>query len=275
MIKEIFFLNAINIAVEAGKKIIEIYNNDDYKVENKSDNSPLTLADKTSNTIITNKLQSVFPILSEEGKHTGYEIRKNWDYFWLIDPLDGTKEFIKKNGEFTVNIALIKKDQPVMGVIFVPVTQELYFGSLNHGAYKLTLREFENFSSFNELIRKAIKLPINNNRNNFVIVASRSHMNDETKEFIEKLKSKYKNAELKSRGSSLKLCMVAEGNADIYPRFAPTMEWDTAAGHAIAHAAGCKIVKPDGSPVKYNKKELLNPWFIVYAGNFNDNTISN
>ena len=184
---------------------------------------------------------------------------------WIVDPLDGTKEFIKKNGEFTVNIAYVKNGTPQAGVIYIPVKEELYLGDCEHGAFKVenisSVSEEETFSS---LTSKAISLPIKEERNTFVVVASRSHLSPETEEFIEKVKESHADVETVSKGSSLKLCLIAEGKADIYPRFAPTMEWDTAAGHAIIRAAGREVYHTDEkTPLSYNKEDLLNPWFIA------------
>ena len=190
---------------------------------------------------------------------------KNWEYFWLIDPLDGTKEFVKRNGEFTVNIALIFNGSPVLGVIYVPVKDTLYFGSEGLGSYKLTKGENLNgCNNLEEVVKVSQKLPIDNIDRPFTIVGSRSHMSDETREFIEKKEAEHGNVDIMSIGSSLKLCMVAEGKADIYPRFAPTMEWDTGAGHAIVEFANGYVLKAENNEaLKYNKENLLNPWFIV------------
>ena len=177
------------------------------------------------------------PILSEEGKHLPFDERKKWQQFWLVDPLDGTKEFIKKNGEFTVNIALINHGEPVAGIIYVPVTDVLYVGIKKQGAFKLKSTNDFN-ASVKDLRKKAINLPEIKNDNPYKVVASRSHLSAETSAFIEKMKKHHSDIQIVSRGSSLKLCLIAEGEADIYPRFAPTMEWDTGAGHAIVNAAG-------------------------------------
>lgn len=263
---------AIYASLLAGKEILEVYNTSDFQIEIKSDNSPLTIADKRSHNKIIEIIEPTnIPIMSEEGDIAEYNERKNWDLYWCIDPLDGTKEFIKRNGEFTVNIALMKENQTIGGVIYVPVTKELYFSDISIGAYKIENIEYSENMDFNinYLIENANKLPLNNNRKTFTVVASRSHLSDETKEFITKLENRYGEIETISKGSSLKLCMVAEGNADIYPRFAPTMEWDTAAGTAIAIGAGFKVTKADGvSPLDYNKEDLLNPWFIVMPIDF-------
>ncbi len=256
---------AIKAALEAGREIMRIYNDprSDFSIEKKSDNSPLTIADKKSSQIIIQLLQETgFPVLSEEGKNIDYNVRKYWNKFWLIDPLDGTKEFIKRNGEFTVNIALIKYQEPVLGVIYVPVSRELFFGTEEEGSFKYCLNN--DIIPNIDLTEISIKLPQNNLKRSFTIAASRSHFNLETEQFIESITKQKKEYIMTSRGSSLKICMVAEGSADVYPRFAPTMEWDTAAGHAIAKNAGKLIYCPGtGKELTYNKPELLNPSFIV------------
>jgi len=196
-----------------------------------------------------------FPVLSEEGKHLSYDERKQWNYFWLVDPLDGTKEFIKRNGEFTVNIALVENGVPVMGVIYVPVKDTLYIGS-EEGAFK-----YEAYATGNSL-KEALPLPKGNRQ--YTLVGSRSHMTAATELFFEEKKKEYGTVEVLTVGSSLKLCMVAEGKADAYPRCAPTMEWDTGAGHAIALAAGFNVTQYNTTePLVYNKVDLLNPWFLV------------
>lgn len=254
---------AIKAAVNAGKEIIEIYKND-FDVELKNDNSPLTLADKNANNIINLYLiKTNIPIISEENKQTDYSIRKEWDLCWIVDPLDGTKEFIKKNGEFTVNIALIKNNKPILGIIYVPVTKELFYGNSDtKKAYKLTVNEYfdsdELYSQSDEIFR----IP-NQDQNHLRIVGSRSHMNKETEEFVRSMEKQNNKVNIVSKGSSLKFCIVAEGKADIYPRFAPTMEWDTAAGHAICNAVGIQIIdKNTNKELLYNKENLLNPSFI-------------
>lgn len=260
-------LVAIRASVEAGEVISEVYRSD-FAVQTKEDRSPLTLADTKSNELITKALMKTgLPILSEEGKNISYEDRKQWKQFWLVDPLDGTKEFIKRNGEFTVNIALIEKHTPVMGVIYVPEKKMLYFATINDGSYRMDNINKEAFSemSYIDFIKGSKKLPIEETGNTFRVVGSRSHMSKETEDFIENLKKDQQNVEIVSIGSSLKLCLVAEGSADIYPRFGPTMEWDTAAGHAIAIKAGKKVTHADMTTMlKYNKESLLNPYFIVY-----------
>lgn len=255
---------AIEAAISAGSAILLVYNSNDFEVELKSDNSPLTLADRNAHDVIVGYLgKTGIPILSEEGRGIPYEERKNWHQFWLVDPLDGTKEFVKRNGEFTVNIALIENGKPVMGVIYVPVTDVLYVGSIADGAYRI--EEASSFTTETELLESAQKLPIDRNDNSFKVVASRSHMSKETEDYVDKLRQKHENVEIVSKGSSLKLCLVAEGNADIYPRFGLTSEWDTGAGHAIVLASGGKVVlaENEAKELSYNKENILNPYFIV------------
>ncbi|MDO5572044.1 MAG: 3'(2'),5'-bisphosphate nucleotidase CysQ [Bacteroidales bacterium] len=259
---------SIESAIKAGFAINEIYNNpdSDFQVEIKADNSPLTIADRRSNDVISSYLKNTpYHILSEEGKKIDFETRKEWHTLWIVDPLDGTKEFIKRNGEFTVNIALVEDGTPIMGVIYIPVKKVLYFGAKGVGSYKVEEIEEDNILTLKEYILKGRKLPIKRDDNGvYKIVASRSHCSDETLKFIEEIKLTHPNIEMTSSGSSIKICLVAEGAADIYPRFAPTMEWDTAAGHAIVLYSGKQIYKKDNvEHLTYNKEDLLNPWFIV------------
>lgn len=239
-----YILSAIDAALQAGADILSIYNDpaSDFEIEKKADNSPLTIADRKAHETITGFLcDTPFPILSEEGKHLPYAERCGWNALWIVDPLDGTKEFIKRNGEFTVNIAWVNHSVPVMGVIYLPVKQELYFAEESIGAYKLSNVTSRGNASLDELIASATRLPSVTERGKFVIVASRSHLTPETEAYIEEMKRQHSEVELISSGSSIKICLVAEGKADVYPRFAPTMEWDTAAGHAIARAAGLGV----------------------------------
>lgn len=256
---------AIRAAIKAGHSILEIYSdpNSDFSVEKKADNSPLTIADKASHNVIVSYLDGTdIPVLSEEGTSISYNERKHWSTFWLIDPLDGTKEFIKKNGEFTVNIALIKEGNPVMGVIYVPVSRMLYVGIDKKGAWKIEVQNAD--VTFEEIQQQGLRLPQPSTNQHFTIVGSRSHMSAETEAYIEELKNEHAEIDIVSKGSSLKICMVAEGIANEYPRFGPTMEWDTAAGHAIANAAGKKLWLTDlSNELCYNKENLLNPFFIV------------
>ncbi len=256
---------AIQAAIIAGKEILKIYSdpNADFSIERKSDNSPLTIADKASHKIITEILHETgIPVLSEEGKSIDYSVRKNWKKFWLVDPLDGTKEFIKRNGEFTVNIALIENGVPTEGVIYIPVEKLLYVGITGVGAWKLENAETQ--CNWETIQLKGTKIPLEKSNDTYTIAGSRSHLNAETQEYLEKIKRKHSDIDTITKGSSMKICMVAEGVANEYPRFGPTMEWDTAAGHAIANAAGKKIWLTDFSnELSYNKENLLNPYFIV------------
>ena len=256
---------AIKASLDAGIAIMKVYESDDFNIEIKGDDSPLTQADKNANDIINSFLiPTEVPIISEENKQTDFEIRKDWETCWVVDPVDGTKEFIKRNGEFTVNIALVTNGKPVLGVIYVPVNKTLYFADVNNQqGYKAALDSHS--TSIEEVLEKAKMLTPNVAVSNLVrVVGSRSHMSQETLDYVEKLKSKGKEVEIVSKGSSLKFCLVAEGNADVYPRFAPTMEWDTAAGQAICNAVGIDAISEvTKEPLLYNKENLLNPWFLV------------
>ncbi|MDY0201641.1 MAG: 3'(2'),5'-bisphosphate nucleotidase CysQ [Tenuifilaceae bacterium] len=258
---------AIRTAISAGKLIMDVYNSDDFQVNLKSDATPLTLADRLANEEIVNCLRkSRIPVLSEEGRSILYEERKGWEYFWLVDPLDGTKEFIKRNGEFTVNIALVFQGYPIMGVIFIPVLNQLYFSLKDMGAYRLnnTTNIVNSTLDIDDLINKSIKLPSDAPSLPYTIVASRSHISEDTKKYIEKISQEKGSVQILSKGSSLKICMVAEGKAHIYPRFGTTTEWDTAAGQAIAEESGCLVQSlDDGNRLMYNKEDIENPWFIV------------
>lgn len=256
---------AIEASLKAGQVIMEIYNTA-FNVELKDDKSPLTEADKKANEIINSFLiPTQIPIISEENKQTDYSVRKNWNLCWVVDPVDGTKEFIKRNGEFTVNIALVNNGKPILGVIYVPATKVLYYAdvSANKG-FKATLKSHD--VSIQKIIEIALPLePKTGNTHLVQVVGSRSHMSQETLDFMDSLKEKGNQVEVVSKGSSLKFCLVAEGNADIYPRFAPTMEWDTAAGQAICNAVGIDVIsKETDKSLMYNKENLLNPWFLVY-----------
>ena len=243
---------AIEAAQEGCRVILRVYESGDFQAEAKGDQSPLTLADRNAHQAISDILEKTgIPILSEEGKSIPYEERKNWPRFWMVDPLDGTKEFIKRNGEFTVNIALIHQNAPILGVVAVPVTGELYYASEGRGA---VLRR----NGDDHVLQKRAATDLT--RGGLRVVASRSHMNDETQRFIDGLR----NATLVSAGSSLKFMLVANGQADVYPRYAPTMEWDTAAAHAIVKETGHDVFQHGtDEPLVYNKRELLNPYFLV------------
>lgn len=246
---------ALEAAVKAGENIMEVYNSTELiNYEKKADDSPLTIADKKShNTIIDFLKDTEIDIISEESKSIEYQERKNWEEYWLIDPLDGTKEFIKKNGEFTVNIALIKNNKPHLGVVYCPVKKVLYWNDNDKKVFK---REKEETRE----IKK--RKPINENEEGLRVVVSRSHMSEETSEYVNKLT----RPELISCGSSLKFLYIADNKADIYPRFGPTMEWDTAAAHSILNALEINVINLEsGRELSYNKENLLNPYFIIKA----------
>ena len=250
-----------SIAVEAGQAIMHIYNTmpDDIGVQKKSDDSPLTKADLASNAVIVAGLEKYFPdipIISEENKNKSYDERKHWNTVWIVDPLDGTKEFIKRNGEFTVNIALVKDGKPILGVVYVPATETLYYGSQGHGAWKED--------------NQGVRSHLANTKGHYstldhvTVVASRSHLSEAVEAFVEDLKTSGKEVTFLSAGSSLKFCLVAEGKADVYPRLAPTMEWDTAAAQAVCLEAGRRVIQHDTKKdLTYNREDMLNPWFIV------------
>ena len=255
---------AIEASLQAGEAILRVYRTD-FEVERKADHSPLTQADQDAHKIIQSTLlkASSLPLLSEEGRAIPYSERKSWERFWMVDPMDGTKEFVHKNGEFTVNIALIQDQKPVLGVVYVPVQEKLYFAAKGWGCGLMEKITFSNYDP-KTILSQAKKLSIPSGFSNPPrAVASRSHLSTETKEYIDQL-GKGKEVEMVCAGSSLKFCLVAEGKADVYPRFAPTMEWDTAAGQAVVEQAGGVVLsKESGKPVVYNKENLLNPWFIA------------
>jgi len=244
----------IDIAYQAGREILDIYNNDNIGIELKLDDSPLTIADKKANEIICkglNDLTPDIPIISEENKEIPYDTRKYFELLWMVDPLDGTKEFIKRNGEFTVNIALIHNQKSIAGVVYAPVSNTMYYAIKGEGAFKIEDNE---------------QVPITANKykpsdHNLRIVCSRSHLNSATQEFI----NNFTKPQLIARGSSLKFLIIAEGDAEIYPRLAPTMEWDTAAADIILAESGGSITQTNSSTLLYNKENLLNPHFIATA----------
>ncbi|MGB1466928.1 MAG: 3'(2'),5'-bisphosphate nucleotidase CysQ [Alcanivorax nanhaiticus] len=241
------------IARDAGKAILDVYERDDHGVETKDDKSPITEADKAAHDIIEAGLKALtpdIPVYSEESGDIAYADRKGWPQFWLVDPLDGTKEFIKRNGEFTVNIALIQGDTPVLGVVHVPVTGVTYLGGEGVGAFKEVGGE-----------RQAIRC--RERTTPVVMVASRSHGGEAVEKLEAFIREEIGEVERASMGSSLKLCLVAEGSADIYPRLAPTSEWDTAAAHAVVTAAGGVVTNTAFEPLQYNKEDILNPFFLV------------
>lgn len=269
----------ISASLEAGREILEVYSTD-FEVEKKGDNSPLTIADMNSHRIIVKYLKetgsssdNTIPILSEEGKDISYEKRKGWEYFWLVDPLDGTKEFIKRNGEFTVNIALIHHGKPIIGIIYIPVRDRLYFSAQGIGAYRVSHASRCIYRISNDLSNiktQGLSILKNPSHTEFErpirIIGSRSHSTPLVEDFIKKIKTSLGEIEFISAGSSLKFCLIAEGKAAIYPRFSPTMEWDTAAGQAIVEEAGGRVIDIETmTALKYNKKILKNPFFLATA----------
>lgn len=259
---------AYNAALRAGEKITEIYTGyDDFFVSLKADNTPLTIADCQAHFIIKKHLsQTRIPLLSEEGRDMFYEERCGWDLFWLVDPVDGTEEFIKRNGEFTVNIALMQDNRPLLGVIYVPTSHTIYFSDPDRGAFCKTDVEAGKDSdlSITEIFHKAIRLPLHKPVVEGLarVAMSRLHQNIDAQEVIERMEQRYDSVEIMEYGSSLKFCLAAEGSVDYYLRTTETMEWDTAAGEAIAEAAGLRVLSLDGVPLAYNKEELTNPPFV-------------
>ena len=245
------------VARKAGEAIMEVYSTD-FDVERKADASPVTAADLAAHRVITEALAERYPeipILSEESsEQDSYEVRRHWSRFWMVDPLDGTKEFIKRNGQFTVNIALIENSRPRAGVVYAPVLKLLYHGEAGRGAFKIE----------GSAAPEGLKPAPPNNGDRLIIAGSLSHPTPEMDAFIAESRSKYKEVEFVAMGSSLKICMVADGRADVYPRFGPTMEWDTAAAHAVASAAGRKVRRHGSDEeLSYNKPDLHNDWFVV------------
>lgn len=253
---------AIDAALKGGKEILRIYNTEETSVSLKEDESPLTQADLASNEAIVLILSKTgIPILSEEGKQASYQERKNLKQLWIVDPLDGTKEFIKRNGDFTVNIALVEEQQVKLGVVYTPVSGELFFAADTLGSFKFQVTQA--LTDITNIVKSGIALPIEN-KDHYTVVASISHLSTETEVYIAQLRDQNPDLVLTSRGSSLKLCMVAEGSADCYPRFSPTMEWDIAAGHAICKFAGKQVTDyTTGKEMLYNRENLLNNWFIA------------
>ena len=283
-------VSALVAAKKAGDQILEVYLGD-IDVSYKEDNSPLTLADKRAHRAIAKILPTLsrndIPILSEEGKDVPYEQRSEWEYLWLVDPLDGTKEFVKRRDEFTVNIALIKNNRPVVGVVFLPAVGSLYFAAEGLGSYKLEKLEtvghlLDGAGNFSEktidlsvVVDRALRLPSHQvagrQSNQINLVGSRSHGIEALSDFVNKMKENYDKVGFVPAGSALKFCLVAEGKADLYPRFGPTMEWDTAAGHCVVEQSGGTVVRMgEKTPLVYNKKDLHNPHFICLGKKFKD-----
>jgi len=254
---------AIRAALAAGEAIMKVHRSRQLEVEYKEDESPVTLADRKASQVIIEMLTSYgFPFLSEEETFPSYEEREKWDYSWMIDPLDGTKEFIRNGDDFTVNIALIYKTQPVLGIIYVPVSGHLYYGSIDNGAYRTSNADT---LSVEQILAKGVQLPLKNHHTKYTLVGSLSHMNKDTRAYFDKLMDEMgeENVDVVIRGSSLKMCLVAEGTADCYPRLSNIMEWDIAAGHAICEASGCEVTQWNGKPLVYNKEDFYQPWFKV------------
>lgn len=263
MVKESSLLQvAIMAAIEAGKAILEIYTTD-FDVVLKPDHSPITKADKIANALIFKHLKSThIPIISEESQQQPFSERQHWDTCWIVDPLDGTKEFINRNGDFTVNIALVKQQKPVLGVIYIPVTQTLYFTAADAQSVCKHQLKTTIFSA-ESILKAAFEVKPCFVGDTLKILASRSHLNKETERYIETLKESGE-VRIVQRGSSLKFCSIVEGEGHVYPRFSPTMEWDTAAGHALCSAVGIEVINQETEkPLLYNKENLYNPNFVV------------
>ncbi|MEJ5357214.1 MAG: 3'(2'),5'-bisphosphate nucleotidase CysQ [Desulfobacterales bacterium] len=264
---------ALRAALAAGAAALEVYNAAEVGVSYKEDRSPLTLADRRAHAILEGVLRPTgLPVLSEEGREVPWDERRRWRRLWIVDPLDGTKEFIGRRGEFTVNVALVEEGRPRLGVVFLPVPDRLYFGLQGQGAFRIDaasrlaprLAEPKAFASLGPLGRR---LPLPRRRGpTWIIVGSRSHATPELEAFVEQRRRELGDVDFVPAGSALKYCLVAEGSADLYPRLGPTMEWDTAAGQAVVEAAGGLVVRHDtGEPLAYNKEDLRNPWH--FAGN--------
>lgn len=256
---ESYLESIISASRDAGDAIMKIYDQDDRGIETKGDDSPLTRADLAANRILCEILEDIapeIPIISEENKNLTYMDRAGWEYCWIVDPLDGTKEFIKKNGEFTTNVALVHRGEPVLGVIFAPALDEMYWASEGNGA----------FMELDGEVTEMVAADYLSTDKHLKLVCSRSHLNEETQAVVDQ----YDEPELVASGSSLKFMMIAKGEAHVYPRMAPTMEWDTCAAQAILQEAGGHVIEAEtGEPMQYNKENLLNPYFIAF-GNIQD-----
>ncbi|SDN98606.1 3'(2'),5'-bisphosphate nucleotidase CysQ [Alkalicoccus daliensis] len=254
------------LAIQAGEEIMKVYNGESMGIETKEDDSPLTRADKRAHAVIAAGLEKAYPlipILSEEGEMPEVTVRQAWKRFWLVDPLDGTKEFIKKNGEFTVNIALIEEGKPVLSCIYAPALDTLYVAEKGAGSWKIENAASRVLPDTAALLEAGDKLP-NQEPDGVAAVVSRSHLSEATEQMLEELEQQFEQVTTISAGSSLKLCLIAEGKADFYPRMAPTMEWDIGAGQLIVEEAGGAVVVADSKQkMEYNKDELLNPYFIA------------
>lgn len=262
---------AVNAAFKAGEEILKIYSTN-FSVETKSDNTPVTIADKASGKCITEFLSvSNIPVISEEEEILDYSIRKTWKQVWIVDPLDGTKEYVKRNGEFAVNIALVENNKPVIGVIYAPFIRDIYFAYHQGGSYKITqhdlIYELTKKNLPDHLFDYAKKLPCQELPRTYTVVGSRSHLSKEINEHVNKLRNLYGEVDMISVGSSIKQCWVAEGKAHEYPRFGTTMEWDTAAGQCILEESGNKLIDlTTGLPMVYNRSDMRNNYFIAKNG---------
>jgi 3'(2'), 5'-bisphosphate nucleotidase len=276
MERDDLLVTAARASIVAGRATLDVYRSE-IEVEYKEDRSPLTLADRRSHDIIVGWLNATgIPILSEEGRDIPHAQRSRWQRLWIVDPLDGTKEFVKRLGEFTINIALVEDRRPTLAAIFVPVKNVLYFGRVEDGSFRLddsaaiaALASDAGQGAAPAVLKRlrehSRKLPVDVDAHTpYVIVGSRSHATPELHAYVDRKRSELGEVSFVSAGSSLKYCLVAEGRADVYPRLGPTMEWDTAAGQVIAEAAGARVARHDtGQPLRYNKEDLLNPWHVV------------
>lgn len=264
---------AISAAIQGAKEVMKVYSTSDFEIEIKTDSTPVTIADKASNEVIVKILsESNIPILSEESAHQPYEIRQTYNSLWVVDPLDGTKEFIKRNGQFSINIALVENCKPTFGVIFIPCSGSLYYGA-NGYSYRVDIANWQSLTADEVLALPTQKLPIYKTVSP-IILGSVSHHTAKTEEFFGAVRQKKPNVSLKPIGSAIKMCMLAEGSAALYPRFGTTMEWDTAAGQAILEqVGGCLHSFPENMPMKYNRKELKNPNFLAVAPNVDAKTM--
>ncbi|MDR2651173.1 MAG: 3'(2'),5'-bisphosphate nucleotidase CysQ [Prevotellaceae bacterium] len=264
---KMLFTSAINAAIRAGAKIMEVYESGDLHIKAKSDLTPLTLADTLAHDEIKSNLALTrIPVISEEGRSIAYDERSSWDLFWMVDPLDGTDEFINRTRDFTVNIALIQNGYPTIGIVYAPAYKRIYFAAKERGSYRKDniIPDINAQFDYEDVIENSTKLPVHNtNNNNLIVVTSRLHISPDTSDYVNELRKKYPNITVIRRGSSLKMCMLAVGKADIYPRFDITWEWDTAASQIIAEEAGFAVSSvEDGTRLSYNKENMQNPWFV-------------
>jgi len=245
----------IAAARRAGEAILEVYSQD-FCVQFKADDSPLTLADQRSHEIIAEELERLgpaIPIVSEEAPLAPFQVRQSWPYFWLVDPLDGTKEFVARTGEFTVNLALVHRNEPVFGLVYAPALNCLYYAAKNQGSFRIDL------TGTTRIDKDELKEEIDE----LIIISSRSHPSPSLSEFIERQRHRHNRVRIVSAGSALKFCLVAEGRAHVYPRLGPTREWDTAAAQVVATEAGKQVLEYEsGQALSYNKPDLINPWLI-------------